>query len=196
MWVRTPLRRGVLDTILCYEVCPWLAAGQRFSPGTCHLITNNIVWKYQMKSLQIIDNLKSLPNQTIYLLRKCLSLVTWSMTLTNTLLTLRLFDSAFCANIGENLGASLAMCVHIVDLNVEKMRSPRDCCSPLLDPDTTVVSSIASVKIWGCKNNKANYNNELFYSGTIYIYQGHLAVKKIPESIQKSTPYKVIPSAI
>ena len=27
-------------------------------------------------------------------------------------------------------------------------------------------------------------------------YQGHLAVKKIPESIQKSTPYKVIPSAM
>ena len=28
------LRRGVLDTISCDKVCPWLATGRWFSPGT------------------------------------------------------------------------------------------------------------------------------------------------------------------
>ena len=32
LWVRTPPRRGVLDTTLCDKVCPWLAAGWWFSP--------------------------------------------------------------------------------------------------------------------------------------------------------------------
>jgi len=50
---RTPLRRGVLDTTLCDEVCQSLATGRRFSPGTpvsstnktdCHHITE-ILWK-------------------------------------------------------------------------------------------------------------------------------------------------------
>ena len=48
LWVRIPLRRGVLDTTLCDKVCQWLAAGQWFSLGTrvsstiktdCHDIT-------------------------------------------------------------------------------------------------------------------------------------------------------------
>ena len=34
LWVRTLLRRGVLDTILCDNVCQWLVAGGWFSPGT------------------------------------------------------------------------------------------------------------------------------------------------------------------
>jgi len=34
LWVRTPPRRGVLDTTLCDKVCQWLAAGQLFSPDT------------------------------------------------------------------------------------------------------------------------------------------------------------------
>ena len=34
LYVRIPKRRGVLDTTLCDRVCQWLAAGQRFSPGT------------------------------------------------------------------------------------------------------------------------------------------------------------------
>ena len=32
LWVRTLLRRGVLDTTLCDKVCQWLATGQWFSP--------------------------------------------------------------------------------------------------------------------------------------------------------------------
>ena len=32
--------RGVLDTTLCDKVCPWLAAGQCFSPGTPVSSTN------------------------------------------------------------------------------------------------------------------------------------------------------------
>jgi hypothetical protein len=34
LWVRIPLRRGVLDTTLCDKVCQWLAAGLWFSPGS------------------------------------------------------------------------------------------------------------------------------------------------------------------
>jgi hypothetical protein len=48
LWIRIPLMRGVFDTTLCDKVCPWLAAGQWFSPGPpvsstnksdCHDIT-------------------------------------------------------------------------------------------------------------------------------------------------------------
>ena len=40
LWVRTPLRRGVLDTTLCDQVCYWLATGRWFSPGTTVSSTN------------------------------------------------------------------------------------------------------------------------------------------------------------
>ena len=33
LWVRIPLRRGVLDATLCDKVCQWLATDQWFSPG-------------------------------------------------------------------------------------------------------------------------------------------------------------------
>ena len=34
LWVRIPLRRGVLDTTWCDQVCQWLATGRWFSPCT------------------------------------------------------------------------------------------------------------------------------------------------------------------
>ena len=34
LWVRIPLRRGVLDTKLCDKVCQWLVTGHWFSPST------------------------------------------------------------------------------------------------------------------------------------------------------------------
>ena len=40
LWVWIALRRDVLDTTLCYKVCPWLATGQWFSPGTPVSSTN------------------------------------------------------------------------------------------------------------------------------------------------------------
>jgi hypothetical protein len=40
LWVRTPLRRGVLDTTLCDKICQWLATGRWFSPGTVVSSTN------------------------------------------------------------------------------------------------------------------------------------------------------------
>ena len=40
LWGWIPLKRGVLDTTLCDKVCQWLAAGQRFSPGTPVSSTN------------------------------------------------------------------------------------------------------------------------------------------------------------
>ena len=40
LWFRFPLRRGVLDTTLCVNVCKWLAAGRWFSPDTLVNSTN------------------------------------------------------------------------------------------------------------------------------------------------------------
>jgi len=40
LWVRIQLRRGVLETTLCDQVCQWLAAGRWFSPGTPVSSTN------------------------------------------------------------------------------------------------------------------------------------------------------------
>jgi hypothetical protein len=40
LWVRIPLRRGVLNTTLCDKVCHWPAAGQWFSPDTPVSSTN------------------------------------------------------------------------------------------------------------------------------------------------------------
>ena len=34
LWVPITIRRGVLDTALCDEVCQWLATGRWFSSGT------------------------------------------------------------------------------------------------------------------------------------------------------------------
>ena len=36
LWVRIPLRRGVLDTTLCDKVCQWVATGWWFSLGTMY----------------------------------------------------------------------------------------------------------------------------------------------------------------
>ena len=40
LWVRTPLRRGVLDAAVCDQVCQWLAAGPCFSTGISVSSTN------------------------------------------------------------------------------------------------------------------------------------------------------------
>ena len=40
LWVRIPLRRGVLDKTLCDKVCQWLAISRWFSPGTLISSTN------------------------------------------------------------------------------------------------------------------------------------------------------------
>ena len=40
LWVRNSLRRHVLDTTLCDNVCQWLATGQWFSPVTSVSSTN------------------------------------------------------------------------------------------------------------------------------------------------------------
>jgi hypothetical protein len=40
LWVRIPLRQGVLDTTLCDKVCQWLTAGRWLSPGTPVSSTN------------------------------------------------------------------------------------------------------------------------------------------------------------
>ena len=40
LWVRIPLKRGVLGASLCDQVCQWLAAGWWLSPGTPLSSTN------------------------------------------------------------------------------------------------------------------------------------------------------------
>jgi hypothetical protein len=42
LWVRTPIRRGVLDSTLCDKVCQWLATGWWFSPSTPVSSTNKL----------------------------------------------------------------------------------------------------------------------------------------------------------
>jgi hypothetical protein len=42
LWVQIPLRRGVLNTILCGKICQCLAAGRWFSRGTLN------TWRNQM----------------------------------------------------------------------------------------------------------------------------------------------------
>jgi hypothetical protein len=42
LWVRIPLRRGVLDATLSDTVCQWLATGRWFSSGASVSSTNKI----------------------------------------------------------------------------------------------------------------------------------------------------------
>ena len=65
LWVRIPLRRGVLDTTLCDKLCHLLVTGRWFSPGTpvsftyktyCHDITE-LLLKVALSTMK--------PNQTI-----------------------------------------------------------------------------------------------------------------------------------
>ena len=46
LWARTPLRGGVLDTILYDQVCQWLDPGRWFSPGTSVSTTNESVVRH------------------------------------------------------------------------------------------------------------------------------------------------------
>ena len=66
LWVWIPLRRNVLDTTLCDDVCQWLATGRWFSPGTpvfssnkndCHDITELL--------LQVVLNTITLTPRTL-----------------------------------------------------------------------------------------------------------------------------------
>ena len=68
LWVRIPLRRDVLDTILCDKVCQWLATSHWFSPGTsvsptnetnCHDITE-ILLKVALNTITLTLPLSSL----------------------------------------------------------------------------------------------------------------------------------------
>ena len=53
VWVRIQIRRGILDTALCDNVCLSLAAGWWFSPGTlvsCNLVEIRIPKKFSVLS--------------------------------------------------------------------------------------------------------------------------------------------------
>jgi hypothetical protein len=64
LWVRIPLRRGVLDTTLCYKVCQWLAAGRWFSLGipvsstnkTDHHDITEILLKVALNTITLTHN--------------------------------------------------------------------------------------------------------------------------------------------
>jgi len=58
LWVRTPLRRSVLDTTLCDKVCQRLAAGWWFSQGTSDSSTNKT---YCHDITEILDNCRKPP---------------------------------------------------------------------------------------------------------------------------------------
>jgi hypothetical protein len=53
LWVLIPLRRGVFDTTLCYEICQWLAPGLWFSPGTTDFLhQSNLPPRYNWNSVE------------------------------------------------------------------------------------------------------------------------------------------------
>ena len=49
LWVRIPIRRGVLDTTLCDKVCQWLATGRWFSPVS----SNNKVDRHDITAISL-----------------------------------------------------------------------------------------------------------------------------------------------
>ena len=65
VWI--PLKRGLLDTTLCDEVCQWLATGRWFSPGTPVFSTNKtdhhditeILLKVALNTITLILSLRS-----------------------------------------------------------------------------------------------------------------------------------------
>jgi hypothetical protein len=69
LWVRIPLRRGVLNTTLCYLACQWLLTGQWFSPGNpvsstnktdCHDIAELLLNKVNYKRQSVKDRYRIL----------------------------------------------------------------------------------------------------------------------------------------
>jgi hypothetical protein len=57
LWVRIPLKWGVLDTTIYEEVCRWLAAGWWFSPGTSISLTTVrvIVFNATFNNISVIS---------------------------------------------------------------------------------------------------------------------------------------------
>jgi hypothetical protein len=55
LWIRIPLRRGVLDSTLCDKVCQWLATGRWFSPGTMIFSTNKTD-RHDIKTENIVES--------------------------------------------------------------------------------------------------------------------------------------------
>jgi len=66
LWVQIPLRRGVLDTTLCDQVCQLLAAGLWFSPGNPvssanktdrhNILVTEILYKVALTTINIAQN--------------------------------------------------------------------------------------------------------------------------------------------
>jgi hypothetical protein len=68
LWVRTPLKRGVLNTTLCDKVCQWLVAGRWISPSTPVSSTNKTD-RHDIAEIIIESGVKyHKPNQTIFLI--------------------------------------------------------------------------------------------------------------------------------
>ena len=77
LWVRTPLRWGVLDSTLCDKVCQWLAASQWFSLCTPVSSTNKtdrhdniakILWKVMLNTIRLTPVSVSFHNMNTSLL--------------------------------------------------------------------------------------------------------------------------------
>jgi hypothetical protein len=80
LWVRIPLRRGVLDTTLCDQACQWLATGRWFSPGTPVSSTNKtdshdiaeILLKVALSTINQTNQLISIWQNTFVNLKQCI----------------------------------------------------------------------------------------------------------------------------
>ena len=68
LWVRTPLRWGVLDTTLCDKVFQWLATGRRFSAGS-PVSSSNKTYHHNIAEILlkvVLNTIKPKPNQAYY----------------------------------------------------------------------------------------------------------------------------------
>ena len=83
LWDRISVRRDVLDTTLCDNVCQWLAAGRWFSPGTLVSFTNKTD-SHDITEilLKVVLNTINLTLKTVMLILPILKFSLWNASYT------------------------------------------------------------------------------------------------------------------
>jgi hypothetical protein len=127
LWVRISIRRGVLDTTLCDEVCQWLAAGRWFSTGIPVSSTNKIdrhdITEILLKvALNTINH--TIPNQTeswIYSRKSwngCIYIYIYMLPLNYAILDYHSIE-LLCFRYNESAGVSflLQQCIALNDFS-------------------------------------------------------------------------------
>jgi hypothetical protein len=79
LWVRIPLRWGVLNTTLCPKVCQWRAIGQLFSPGTLVCSINKTDHINKTILLKVVLNTMTWKDLSWSIYWTCIYLVTYNI---------------------------------------------------------------------------------------------------------------------